>query len=174
MKIAITGATGLIGKALCLRLMKSGHRVIALVRDPAKVEFLPKDSVHTWKSDQEFSLEKGLDAFIHLAGEPVVGFRWSVEQKERILHSRIESTKNVIASIRALEPEDRPRVLILASAIGIYGDRGDEELTEERESGNGFLAEVTKQWEQAADEAIDLGIRIVFLRTARLQARSII
>ena len=134
MKIAITGATGLIGKALSLRLMKSGHRVTALVRDPTKVEFLPKDSILCWKSDQEFPLEKGLDAFIHLAGEPVAGSRWSDEQKERILHSRVESTKNVIASIRELEHQDRPRVLVLASAIGFYGDRGDEELSENSEA----------------------------------------
>ncbi len=164
MKIVITGATGLIGKSLSLSLMKSGHQVIALVRDPNKITFLPPSQVFSTEGDSEKlkSTISGSDAFIHLAGEPVAQ-RWTVESKKRILDSRTESTKNFVAMMNSLPADQRPKTFICASAIGIYGERGDVLLHEESTRGTGFLADVTDAWEAEAKKAE--GTRLVLLRT---------
>ncbi len=103
----------------------------------------------------------GLDAVVHLAGESVAG-RWTADKKERILRSRVEGTRTVSEALASLS--DPPRVLVCASAIGYYGDRGDEVLTEESPSGDGFLAEVVREWEAASRPAEEAGIRVVRLR----------
>lgn len=113
----------------------------------------------------EVSLDlTGLDALIHLVGEPLIG-NWSGKKKEEILNSRIHSTERIVKTLWSMKPQDRPKTFACASAVGIYGDRGDEWLDEESDAGFGFLVDVTRQWEAAALKARDFGIRTVLLRT---------
>lgn len=163
MKIAITGATGFIGSHLTRALLNAGHSVRVLGRKrpadlPAAVEFAE------WRStDAEPSPESlaGLDAVIHLAGEPVAQ-RWTPEVKQRIRASRVDGTRHLVNALST--QSRRPQVLICASAIGIYGSRGDEILTEKSAPGDDFLAAVTMEWEKSALLAEALGIRVVRLR----------
>ncbi len=166
MHIVVSGSTGLIGSALCRDLMDQGHRVRRLVRpdtleSPGKAPMgtLVKWDPHADRVDTE-SME-GVDVVIHLAGEPLVG-RWSPRKKKRILESRVQGTQVLTRHLAGmLNP---PRLLLCASATGLYGDRGDEELDERSESGGGFLAEVARRWEAAADPARQAGIPTVHLR----------
>lgn len=162
MDIAITGSTGLIGEALRSSLLADGHRVVRVVRraasgpdeirwDPAVGLLDPTDLA-------------GLDAVVHLAGEGIAEKRWTAAQKQRILTSRTEGTGLVARAMAACDA-DGPRVLVSGSAIGWYGDRGDEELTESSASGTGFLADVCRQWEAAADPAREAGLRVAHART---------
>jgi uncharacterized protein (TIGR01777 family) len=147
--VALTGATGFIGRALGERLRAAGHEV-----RPVKLrEQQPLPECH---------------AVVHLAGEPVAQ-RWTAEAKQRILASRVEGTHRVVADIAKLSKP--PGVFLSASAIGIYGSRGDETLTEESPPGAGFLAGVCVDWERAADEAAQLGLRVVKLRTGVVLGR---
>jgi uncharacterized protein (TIGR01777 family) len=161
MKILITGATGLLGTELQKTLTDQGHELLLASRRE------PKDASHIkWDAEQGF-LEpgklQGTDPVIHLAGQSVSGLRWTEEKKKAIRDSRVLGTRSVVEAISDLET--RPNVLIAASAIGFYGDRGDEELTETSKPGKTFLAEVTKDWEAEARRAEDAGIRTVLLRT---------
>ena len=161
MRILITGAGGLIGLELQDLLRGKGHELLLASRSE------PKDAEHIqWTVEDGFSdterLE-GLDAVVHLAGESVNGLRWTEEKKAAIRDSRILGTRNVVQAISALQ--DRPKVLVAASAIGFYGERGDEELTESSSAGDTFLAEVARAWEAEARRAEDAGIRTVLLRT---------
>jgi uncharacterized protein len=159
--VAVTGASGLIGSALVPRLLSTGHQVSRLVRhqagpgeifwDPAAGSLDPR------------TLE-GLDAVIHLAGENV-GARWTPARKARIRSSRVTGTRLLSETLAALKRP--PQVLISASAVGIYGNRGDEVLTERSPPGNrdrDFLVSVTEEWERAADPARAEGIRVVHPR----------
>ena len=163
MKIILTGATGFLGSRLVEKLRDGGHELRVLGRKrsanlPADAKFWVWDS--TRGEPPAESLE-GVDAVINLAGEPVAQ-RWNSEVKERIRASRVDGTRNLVSAIAKIAR--RPRVLANASAIGIYGSRGDEILTEQSATGEGFLADVVKQWEQAADCAEGLGVRVVKLR----------
>ena len=140
MIITLTGATGFIGRALAARLTAAGH------------------TVHPFSLRSPRALQIS-DAVIHLAGEPVAQ-RWTPDVKRRIRESRVEGTRRLIAMLPAL-----PNVFICSSAVGFYGSRGDEILTETSPPGTGFLAEVCTAWEGAADEASALGARVVNLRT---------
>ncbi len=143
MIITFTGGGGFIGRALTGRLVAAGHQVHAFSRrspEPLRV----------------------CDAVIHLAGEPIAQ-RWTPEAKRRIRESRVEGTSRLIAGLSKLPAP--PRVFICASAVGFYGPRGDEVLTEASPGGEGFLAEICVAWERAADEARALGMRVVKLRT---------
>lgn len=162
MDIAITGSTGLIGEALRASLLADGHRVVRVVRraasgpdeirwDPAAGQLDPADLA-------------GLDAVVHLAGEGIAEKRWTDAQKRRILTSRTEGT-GLVARAMAECGADGPRVLVSGSAIGWYGDRGDEQLTEASAAGTGFLADVCRQWEAAADPAREAGVRVAHART---------
>jgi uncharacterized protein (TIGR01777 family) len=154
MKIAVTGATGLIGSALVRSLQTAGHAVVRLRR--------PTD----WDPDKHAvdpSVFRGVDAVVHLAGENIAGGRWTASQKSRILESRAKGTRLIAETIAGMS--DRPQVMVSASAIGYYGDRGSEVLREESGPGTGFLADVCKQWEAATDPATRKGIRVVHLRT---------
>lgn len=162
MDIAITGSTGLIGEALRASLLADGHRVVRVVRraatgadeigwDPAAGRLDPADLA-------------GLDAVVHLAGEGIAEKRWTAAQKERILTSRTAGT-GLVARALADVGADGPKVLVSGSAIGWYGDRGDEVLTEASGPGTGFLADVCRQWEAATGPASDAGARVVHLRT---------
>jgi uncharacterized protein (TIGR01777 family) len=161
MKILITGATGLIGTELQKTLREREHELLLASRKE------PRDASYVqWAPEHGFSESEklaGIDAVIHLAGESVSGLRWTDEKKKLIRDSRVLGTRNVVETISDLDP--RPRVLIAASAIGFYGDRGDEELTETSKPGKTFLAEVTRDWEAEARRAEDAGIRTVLLRT---------
>ncbi len=160
-RVAITGATGLIGTDLSAFLNTAGYRVHPLVRrNPRKgsdeIEWRPGEG----RVDAA-SLE-GVDAVVHLAGESLLG-RWSQEKKRRIRSSRVEGTDLIARTIASLDRP--PRVLVSASAIGFYGDRDDEWLDEDSTAGDGFLAEVCAEWEAATAPAEEAGIRVVHLRT---------
>jgi uncharacterized protein len=160
MRVAVTGASGLIGGALVERLRAEGHTVARLVRDPAKAK--PGDIA--WDPDAgtiDAAALEGIDAAVHLAGE-TVGTRWTDEKKRRIRESRVNGTRLIARTLAHLARP--PRVLVQASATGIYGDRGDEVVTEESAPGTGFLAEVGRDWEGASGPAEEAGIRVVKLR----------
>jgi uncharacterized protein len=161
LRIAATGATGLVGSALRAFLSTGGHTVFRLVR-PAKVavpEDIPWDPA---SASLEAARLEGLDAVIHLAGESIGSGRWTAARKERILASRVESTRLLAKTLATLGTP--PRVLLCASAVGWYGDRGDEDLDDASGPGRGFLADVCREWEAAAAPAVDRGIRVVHLR----------
>ncbi|MEA3018531.1 MAG: uncharacterized protein QOI47_55, partial [Actinomycetota bacterium] len=151
--IAITGSTGLIGSALAVSLRAGGHRVRPIVRRAAG-------------APDEISIDHldltGVDAVVNLGGEGIADKRWSDEQKHRIIDSRREGTRRIAEAIAST---DRKPVLLSGSAIGYYGNRGDEVLTEASGSGSGFLTDVCLAWEAAAQPAIDAGARVAFLRT---------
>lgn len=148
MKIAITGATGLVGSALTSYLTTGGHAVVPVPRDapPAQLR----------------GVLEGIDAVVHLAGESIAEGRWTEARKRRIRESRLEGTTALATAVAALER--KPRVLVSASAIGFYGDRGDERLTEASAPGTGFLAEVCQAWEAATRPAAAAGVRVANLR----------
>jgi uncharacterized protein (TIGR01777 family) len=161
MRIAITGSTGLVGSALVPFLAAKGHAVVRLVRSAAT----SSADEATWDPSAlriDADRLEGLDAVIHLAGENIAARRWNAEQKTRIRDSRVQSTRLLSQTLAKLRK--RPRILLSASAIGFYGDRGEEELTEESPAGAGFLAEVCRDWEAAAKSAAEAGIRVVHAR----------
>ncbi len=158
MKIAITGASGLIGKALTAFLTTGGHDVHPLVRRSAKPGQILWDI-----RDQTIDAAalEGMDAVIHLAGEPITG-RWTDEKKARIRESRVAGTTLLATTLAGLK--NPPKVFVSTSAVGFYGDRGAGELDETSGVGTGFLANVCKAWEDAAQPAADAGIRVVHPR----------
>lgn len=160
MNITITGGTGFIGRRLVARLLAEGHSVHLLGRSapPGGVRFTAWDP-EAGEPPQE-SLA-GADALVYLAGAPVAQ-RWTREARRKIRASRIEGTRLLMAAVSRLS--QKPSVLICASAIGIYGARGDEVLTESSPPGQGFLADVCREWESSADLAKVLGLRVVKLR----------
>jgi uncharacterized protein len=161
-RIAVTGSTGLIGEALIASLTADGHTVQRVVRDRSKAA--PTDIVwdlHAFSIERE-KLE-GVDAVVHLAGEPIGAARWTEETKRRIHDSRERGTRLIAESLADLS--DKPAVLVSSSAVGIYGDRGDERLTEESIHGTDFLARVCEVWERSAEPAKEAGIRVVHPRT---------
>ncbi|MSR32455.1 MAG: TIGR01777 family protein [Gemmataceae bacterium] len=160
-KVAISGASGLIGSALVPFLIASGHEVFPLVRGVRQ----SGGNAISWNPDTgqiDSQRCEGLDAVIHLAGENIAGKRWSKKQKERIRASRVEGTRFLCQSFARLKKP--PQVLISASAVGYYGERGDEILTETSLPGTGFLSEVCQEWEGAAQSASSAGIRLIHLR----------
>lgn len=168
MRIAITGATGLIGGALADDLAADGHEVVRVTRSPHKAG--PDDVV--WDPDagtiDAARLER-VDAVVHLAGEPIGDARWSADTKRRIHDSRVRGTDLIARTIAGLDAP--PKVLVSGSAVGFYGDRGDEVLTEDAAPGDDFLARVCGDWEAAAQPASDAGIRVVHPRTGVVLAK---
>lgn len=163
MKTLLTGATGLVGRELVGRL----ERAVVLSRDPEQARRrLPGVEAYPWDPEAgppPASALHSVEAVVHLAGEPVAEGRWTAERMRRIRDSRVLGTRNLIAGLAALA--SRPRVLVSASAVGYYGDRGDEELDETSSPGQGFLAEVCVEWEREALAAERLGMRVVCVRT---------
>jgi hypothetical protein len=160
MNILLTGANGLIGSSLGLMLINRGHRVLPLTRDTGQAPV----SQATWNpaaSTIDLSQAGRLDAVVHLAGESIAQ-RWTKAARNRIRASRIEGTRLLSEAISRLAQP--PRVLISASAIGYYGDRGAEWLDEQSNPGTGFLAQTTQEWEAATAPASNCGIRVVCLR----------
>ena len=168
MRLVITGATGTIGRPLVERLLGAGHTVEAWSRDPdAARTWLPaRCRVADWNPTQPLDplRLRGLDAVVHLAGEPIAGGRWSTDRRGAIRDSRVAGSAALVAAIAALPCEQRPRALVAASAIGFYGDRGDERLAEDAAPGTGFLADVCRAWEAETLRAAELGVRAVALR----------
>ena len=159
MKVLISGATGLIGSALIPELESGGHQITRLTRSPGSGGDVG------WNPDVgeiDASRLEGHDAVVHLAGESIGEGRWTPEKKRRIRESRTKGTRLLAETIAGL-PEP-PRVMVSASAVGYYGDRGNELLREDSGPGSDFLAEVCKAWEAAADPAREAGMRVVHLR----------
>ncbi|HKD08129.1 MAG TPA: TIGR01777 family oxidoreductase [Bryobacteraceae bacterium] len=143
MKYVVSGGTGFLGRHISQRLRDGGH------------------SVDAWGRTSRLDLLNGADGVVHLAGEPVAQ-RWNEDVKRRIRDSRVLGTRSLVDAISELR--EKPTVLVSASAIGIYGDRGDEILTEASVPGEGFLADLCQAWEAEADRARELGLRVVKLR----------
>lgn len=161
MKVLVSGSTGLIGSALVSFLASGGHEVTRLVRST------PKPGVGEVHWDPvtggvDATGLAGLDAVVHLAGENIAAGRWTVVKKSKIRTSRVRGTRLLSESLARLDQP--PKVMVCASAIGYYGDRGGEVLREESPPGSGFLAEVCREWEAAAAPAAQRGIRVVNLR----------
>ena len=159
MKVAIAGASGLVGSALIPKLENESIEVTRLVREspkPGEIEWHPNQD--TIKPDRL----KGFDAIINLAGENIAEGRWTDEKKRKIHDSRVHGTHLLSEAMAKVDP--KPQVFLCASATGIYGDRGDEILNEQSESGGGFLAGVCREWEQATEPASKAGVRVVNLR----------
>lgn len=159
LQVAVTGASGFVGRAVVASLRKDGHRVLSLVRRPTPGDTATWDPA-TGAIDRD-ALE-GLDAVVHLAGEDISHGRWTADKKRRIRQSRVAGTSLLAGALATLT--HRPAVLVSTSAVGIYGDRGDEVLTESSPAGVGFLADVGTAWEAATTPAAAAGIRVACLR----------
>jgi uncharacterized protein (TIGR01777 family) len=159
--IAVTGASGLIGHALVARLRLDGRRVRRLVRtpDPKSPDDVPWDPMLGTLDPRQL---EGAEAVIHLAGEPIAQ-RWTGARREAIRESRVRGTELLARAITALDR--KPDVLLSGSAVGYYGDRGDDAVDEESAPGTDFLAGVAREWEAATDAAKAAGVRVVLLRT---------
>lgn len=160
MKIVVAGASGLVGSALLPALRASGHDVMRLVRRDARAP----DEIR-WNpvaGEIDATRLEGVDAAINLAGENLASGRWTAERRERILRSRVDATRTLVTALAKLER--KPAVFLSASAVGFYGDRGDEMLDESSAIGHGFLPEVCLAWETHAENAARAGIRTVLLR----------
>ncbi len=166
MRVAVTGSSGLIGSALLAALRAGGHEPTRIVRRepvvPDEVGWDPEAGTI------DAHALAGAEAIVHLAGYNL-GTRWTATKKRQILESRTESTRLLAVTASSLEP--RPTVMVCASAVGLYGDRGDEVLTETSPRGEGFLSDVVEAWEAAAQPARDAGIRVVHLRQGIVLSR---
>jgi uncharacterized protein len=166
MKIAITGATGFIGSLLADRLWNQRHHLILLSRRPPRKTNVTKQEWIAWNpsgaGDWQQSLD-GVDGIVNLAGEPIAAKRWTDAQKEKIRSSRIESTRALVKAIA--KARDKPKFFISASAVGYYGPRGDETITEETAPGSDYLSRVCVAWEEEAKKAESYGVRVVLVRT---------
>ncbi len=167
MRVLISGASGLLGSALTRALQAAGHLPVALVRH------VPRAGEVQWDPNQPLDPAKlvGFDAIVHLAGKNIAG-RWTEQFKREVLESRVRGTLTLAtAAAASYRQNGQPRTFLCASGAGYYGNRGDEVLTEESPAGQGFLAEVCRQWEAATIPASEAGVRVVNLRTGVVLAR---
>ena len=166
MRVLVTGATGLIGSAVCDALLARGEEVVGLSRDPAKARSTnPTVSWHAWDPANERPPEaafEGVDAVVNLIGEEI-NQRLTDEAKRRIRDSRVRATKNLVDGMLAANPQ--PAALISQAAIGIYGDRGEAIVDESTPPGDGFLPQIVVEWENEARRAEGPGVRVVIFRT---------
>jgi len=162
-RVLVSGASGLVGSVLVPSLKIAGAHVVRLARSGTAQAEAPNEERIMWNPSQPISPEavSGFDAVIHLAGESIVG-RWTDEKKARIRESRIPATTYLAQALA--QAKDKPEVFLSASAIGYYGNRGDDLLTEESAPGAGFTADLTRDWESATAEAAKTGIRTVQMR----------
>jgi uncharacterized protein (TIGR01777 family) len=156
MRVLVTGATGFVGEPLCHMLRAAGHRLVVVSRHPAHAG----DDAIGW--DQVPRAMRDVDAVVNLAGEPIAARRWTGAQKMRILESRVGTTRALVDAVNV--SPSRPAVLVNASAVGFYGDRGEEVIDESAGPGKGFLSKVCQAWEGEAMRAEPLGLRVVRLR----------
>jgi uncharacterized protein len=167
MRVLISGASGLIGRALSRALAGNGDEVVALVRRA------PRQGEVQWSPTEPLDPEKlaNCDAVVHLAGKNIAGY-WTRRFKQEVRESRVHGTRTLAtAAAESFRKIAQPRVFVSASAIGYYGNRGNELLTEESSPGKGFLADVGQEWETATDEAREAGLRVVNLRIGLVLAR---
>ncbi len=166
MKILLTGATGFIGSALSLRLQRDGHHLTALVRDESRAQALLGEAVRLFSTDLDDAwldaLMEEADAVVNLAGAPVIGRRWTRRYRAVLRASRIDLTERLVASMKRVA--HAPAVFVSASAVGYYGDRGAEPVTEETPPGSDFLARLCVDWERAATQASERGVRVAIPR----------
>lgn len=167
-RIFVTGASGFIGSRLVRDLLRRGEEVVAITRDRRRLggggdrfQVVQGDPAQAGPWQEQLT---GCDAVVALAGEPLVGRRWTGAFRARITQSRIGGVERLVEALARVPSEKRPAVLLSASAIGYYGDRGAEELTEDSPPGTGFLADLCVRWEAAARGAAELGLRVVTLR----------
>src|SRR5258708_25333843 len=167
MKVLIAGAGGMIGTRLANTLTGSGNDVAALVRNVARAApALPGVTLHVWDGTAGLppaAAFDGVDGVVNVIGESIADGRWTEARKKKLRDSRIVSTRALVDALRGLAA--RPKVLVSASAVGYYGNRSDEILTEASPPGTGFLAELARDWEAEALRAQELGMRVVLLRT---------
>ena len=168
MKVVVTGASGLIGTALVTSLRGDGHDVLRLVRRAPRGSDEAEWNPGTRTLDP--SVLAGADAVVHLAGAGVGDKRWSDDYKRTILASRVDGTATIAAALAACADDARPRVLVSASGVGYYGDTRDEVTDETSPVGEGFLADVVRQWEAATAPAADAGVRVVMTRNGLVLA----
>jgi len=157
--VAITGASGMVGTALGSMLRHAGHKSLSITRKASSSDCIVWDPAAGLKDPSQL---ENVDAIVHLAGENIAGGRWTTALKDRIRRSRVEGTRSLVKSIAAVQ--QRPKTLVCASAIGYYGERGETILDEDAAAGAGFLADVCRDWEQEADAASELGLRVVTVR----------
>ena len=174
MKVLITGATGFVGQRVVKQLLQEGHQVVVLSRNVAKgaLKLGSKCEYFQWidtKGLPPLEAFNGIDGIVNLMGEGIAEKRWSEEQKKEIYDSRIISTQKLVEAIGKLTV--KPKVFVSASAVGIYGNRGDEEITEDSSTGGDFLAHVCKDWEAEAFKAGESGLRVVVIRTGVVLGR---
>jgi uncharacterized protein (TIGR01777 family) len=162
MRIAITGGTGLIGTALAARLQEANHEVLVAKRGPESDPDAAWDPAAGWINPEAFA---GFDALVNLAGASIGDGRWGKRRKRELVDSRVEATRLLANHLERLPGEARPSIFVNASAVGFYGDAGDEELREDAPRGEGFLAELCADWEAQARRVSFLGLRSVQLRT---------
>ncbi len=167
MRVLMTGATGFLGRNMCRSLIGDGHEVVAFSRnaESARRKLPGVSDAITWNpvdAPPPVDVFEGADAVINLAGENLFAL-WTPSKKRAVRRSRIESTKNVVSGIAGVSA--KPRVLISASAVGYYGDKGDESIVESDPPGSGFLSNLCEEWESEAARAADHGVRTVMLRT---------
>jgi uncharacterized protein (TIGR01777 family) len=169
LKVLVTGASGTIGRALCDALFARGDNVVGLTRDPSSArQANPRVTWHKWEPTLERpdpAAFEGVDGVVHLLGERI-DQRWTAEAKERIMESRRQGTHNLVQTLIALAHP--PKVLVSQSAVGYYGDRGDEAVDESDGPGSSFDAEVVQAWEAAAHELDPTGVRLVIVRTGQV------
>jgi uncharacterized protein (TIGR01777 family) len=165
--VLVTGASGLVGSTVIASLSAQGRRIVSVVRrrsaSQTSAQQIRWDLINPLPEDERGLAEENLSAMVHLAGDPVFGI-WTSAKKKSIYSSRVDGTRNLSRYLAELPRDRRPDVLVCASAVGFYGNRGDDILTESSAPGTGFLAETCVQWEAAAQPARDAGIRVVHLR----------
>jgi len=168
MHVVVTGATGFVGRSLVRELLAAGHSVTALTRDVERAERALPARCRALGWDPEGALDpntlRGVQAVVHLAGEGIADRRWTAARKRALRDSRVLTSDAVVRALRQLEPAHRPRVLVSASAIGWYSDRGDSVLDEASAPGSGFLADLCREWETAVFAARELEVRTVAVR----------
>ena len=168
MRVTITGATGFVGRQLVRRFLSDGHAVTALTRsvEAARRALPVRCECRQWDARAGLEVEalRDAEAIVHLAGEGIADRPWTPARKQAIRESRVLGTRNLVRTVAALPADGRPATLISASAIGYYGDRGDEELDEQSPPGTDFLASVCEAWEHEAFAAEQLGMRTAVVR----------
>ena len=169
MNIVMTGASGLVGTALVKKLVSEGHTISRLQRPGSKKQDVGANGVADMPWTPGAEISSMADAVINLAGAPIAEGRWTPERKALLRSSRVDTTRGLVNAIAKMEK--RPRVMISASAVGYYGDRGDELLTENSGPGRGFLADLAKEWEAEVIKAEALGVRVVRARFGVILAK---